>query len=95
MVELPCNDPEGCVHFKREQQLQAELDKHRWIPVTERLPKIGQEVLLYSVKFEGSKLCVLIWWREALEELVEFTHWKPITLPEEALKEKEDESITN
>ena len=28
------------------KQLQAELDKHRWIPVEERLPKIGEQIIV-------------------------------------------------
>jgi len=34
---------------KEIKQLQAELDKHRWIPVTERLPEDG----LYLTKYKG------------------------------------------
>ncbi len=67
------------------EQLQAELDAYRWIPVEERLPdKVG-----YYAVTDGKE-----WWRELWcfvdhsgakgwennHEVI--THWKPITLPE-------------
>ena len=58
---------ELCDLIEYSRQIQAELEKHRWIPTSERLPKTEQEVIVYSPKFVGSKFCVLIWWKEAFD----------------------------
>ena len=68
--------------IKYIEQLQAELEKHRWIPVSERLPEssgvvlvllsdgnIIQAISAYWVNYKG-------WLNQSI------THWKPIILPE-------------
>ncbi len=70
----------------KNEQLQAELDKYRWIPVSERLPKNANAVLLvwrnyfYIGCCRGGKFYI------AGELYTEVTHWKPIILPEQAKK---------
>ena len=66
-------------------KLQSQLDKHRWIPVTERLPKKGDEVFVLGGKI-GRTGCwngkswigfgITVRFKKAI------THWKPIILPE-------------
>ena len=75
--------------------LQAELDKHRWIPVEERLPEKNQRVDLYITitKTDGDyqtitkeRFCGYVWnCRSSFPDSHDFTHWKPIILPQ-ALK---------
>ena len=76
---------------KRIAQLEGELEKHRWIPVSEGLPKNSNPVLLfcdqqvvsgYLDRFEEP-----IKWqlytkghRDYYQDKV--THWKSLTLPE-------------
>lgn len=76
------------------EQLQAELEKHRWIPVTERLPENIATVwiLLYAKATEF--LCPNKgfygedengWGWKILGDglLTKVTYWKPIILPKE------------
>ena len=77
------------------EQLQAELDKHHWIPVEERLPPINGRYAVTDLKIWWQS-----WWGVNGEKGHEFgdegewyplhsrtiTHWKPEILPEQALK---------
>ncbi len=65
-------------------ELQAQLAKHRWIPVSERLPEnTGDYQVSNGIWIER------IWWdKEWIEQdgsrwpyAKKITHWKPITLP--------------
>ena len=63
-------------------RLKEELEKHRWIPVSERLPEKDGA---YQVFRKGNRapttrtyFCKDGW---VTHDIV--THWKPITLPEE------------
>ena len=59
-----------------------------WIPVTERLPQIGRNVLMFSTKgrcaegeFDGSG-----WWQYRWSAWInsqEVTHWMPLPEPPE------------
>lgn len=83
------------------EEQRKELERHRWIPVSERLPEPDKN---------GLSLCVLVfddgnpvnwgkatyvnysnkndgWWASDAN-IGEPTHWKPIILPEQALKDK-------
>ena len=67
------------------EQLQAELDKHRWIPVAERLPEKHD---MYDVS-DGRRKWEHLWikmfkgWRkDGMLHYESITHWKPIILPE-------------
>lgn len=78
------------------QQLQAELDKYRWIPVEEGLPKKTGSYLVLPYH----KHCPTLWyqkgwyWYNAFDDCVEselpnneplpkVTHYRPIILPPE------------
>lgn len=75
---------------------QAELDKHRWIPVSERLPKNVREKIdviakqtLASGKVTIKRLTNIEWsFVDTFPESIKITHWKPVILPEQALKAK-------
>ncbi len=73
--------------FKQQiKQLQAELDKHRWIPVSERLP---ENIPITLVLFDSGNIIQAICadWVNIEGKLNEhITHWKPIILPEKTLK---------
>ncbi len=66
-------------------ELQAELDNLRWIPVEERLPKKDGNIVLYK----KSKPMVMHYFTNRTSEqwLMGFTHWKPEILPEGECKQ--------
>ena len=78
-------------------QLQTEKNKHRWIPVTERLPEIikgidhSKDVWVCGEGFRGEKAYyekhkgfdVYSRYSEPEEYQKDITHWKPIFLPED------------
>jgi hypothetical protein len=94
-----------CKEQKERIELQAERireleEQSRWIPVSERLPKVpvgppnassekvwliwrGEAFKGYYTNFEGWRICGAY---KVPEYQKEVTHWKPIILPEQALK---------
>jgi hypothetical protein len=66
----------------RAKGLQAELDQHRWIPVSERLPSEEKDVLVWAKEkyFQISWYCL----EDKRWMFLQYppTHWKPIILPE-------------
>ena len=96
-VAAPPHDQEccGCVAILRKQNtdLKAQLDKLRWIPVAEGLPKNGRCVYVVMTTgmdtwgFQAYYNTVKKIW-EPYDPMVrgKVTHWKPITLPK---KERE------
>ncbi|KKM21497.1 hypothetical protein LCGC14_1634790 [marine sediment metagenome] len=78
-------------------QLQAELDKHRWIPVEERLPKrhkvkeYRSNMVLVCGDNEAWRACWRYdynqWMNADFYGLQKPTHWKPIILPKGECKQ--------
>ncbi len=72
----------GIEHEKEKNiQLQSQLDKHRWIPVSERLPEEAGFYLVAKLPEEK----IFVWWcQEPIKWDFKFrnvTHWKSIYLP--------------
>lgn len=60
-------------------RLAAELEKHRWIPVEERLPEMGKRVMIYTaIQHLGTKigLCSYNGWITEQGTPIEVTHWR-------------------
>jgi len=81
----------------RDKQLQAELAKHRWIPVSERLPEETIVAVVYAKHLAFEPMLHLADFTPSIGHFVfrdwdvwEVTHWKPIILPKEAPDGKED-----
>jgi hypothetical protein len=64
-------------------QLRTELDKHRWIPVSERLPdRKGLYLVLWHSTNDGvTQIRTCDEYIFDKNDSWEFTHWKPIILP--------------
>jgi len=79
-----------CLVVRENEKLQAELDKHRWIPVSERVPE-NNECVFITIKHMADTWGFLAWYSptkvkwEFYDNMVkgEVTHWKPIILPKE------------
>ena len=70
-------------------QLQADLEKHRWIPVSEKLPKHGCSILACGKDGYGYEICAVVSYNLEFNKfrvLTDVTHWKPIALPESEVK---------
>ncbi len=78
-------------------QLRAELEKHCWIPVSERLPKDEYDILAYGYDGYGYKIVINTSYNLEFKKfriLSEVTHWKPIILPEQALQNTNTDGAT-
>ena len=65
-------------------ELEGELDKHRWVPVSERLPKHGCSILARGKDGYGYKICAVVSYNLEFNKfrvLTDVTHWKQIYLP--------------
>jgi len=81
---------DGDVILKEIKQLKAELDKHRWIPVSEEpIPKDSGQYLVCNMRQGGVKR--LINWDTIHHQWGSYgvpisspqdTHWMPIILPD-------------
>ena len=90
----------------RIAELESALEKHRWIPVGERLPEAitkqihhSQDVLIVQDKWgvrrgyyqeKHQQWVTYGSYQNPQEYQNEITHWKPIILPEQAKKGKAD-----
>ena len=69
----------------KNKELQSELDKHRWIPVAERLPEKGGLYYTFA-RYTSMPLAVMFHikdkkWNHPQPSIRKITHWKPIILP--------------
>ena len=76
-------DKQKNISANKEKWYLTEYDKHRWIPVAERLPKEAKEI--WTATPDG--VIERWYWTDTLYEKDRirriFTHWKPIILPEQ------------
>ncbi len=73
--------------IQRIAELEAELEQHRWIPISERLPEDDSPHLFWLESgnvVQGIPSCELGKHNPPLTHKA--THWKLIILPEQALK---------
>jgi len=80
---------------KQAERIEEMKEQNRWIPVSERLPEEGQFCHLYMPEFnsncpqKGLYLSDKKVWLTTIKyrkRTRKVTHWKPIILPEQALK---------
>ena len=53
----------------------------RWIPVTERLPEQGQEVIVYSGGVLKPTVFAYQFWNKNYDSWARITHWMPLPQP--------------
>ena len=58
-------------------------EKQRWIPVTERLPERGQEVLVYAGDGHKPEVYAYSFWHKDFASFSRITHWLPLPEPPE------------
>ena len=52
--------------------------KPKWIPVTERLPEYGQEVLVYTGNILKPIVMGYTFWKKDYDTWLHVTHWMPL-----------------
>ena len=73
--------------LERITELEAQLEQHRWIPISERLPENIATVFIFTgegrggVGFYGEDETGYIWERLDHAINLNITHWKPIIQP--------------
>lgn len=75
------------------EQQQEELEQHRWIPVSERLPEDSGRLFAYGKDGYGYEIVVATSYDLKFKKfrvLSDVTHWKPIILPEQAIAKAEE-----
>ena len=68
------------------EELRKLKEERRWIPVTERLPEQGQEVIVYDGGTLKPKVFCYLFWDKHFDSWARVTHWMPLP---EAPKEVE------
>ena len=58
-----------------------EQEERRWIPVTERFPEYGQEVLVYTGNILKPIVMEYTFWRKDYDTWRHVTHWMPLPKP--------------
>ena len=57
------------------------LSPTEWIPVTERLPEQGQEVIVYDGGVLKPKVFAYHFWNKDFDSWTRITHWMPLPEP--------------
>lgn len=57
------------------------MAEQKWIPVTERLPERGQEVIVYSGGVLSPTVFAYHFWNECFDSWARITHWMPLPEP--------------
>lgn len=68
------------VKILEERQVTVDWDK-RWIPVTERLPERGQEVVVFSGGVLKGDVFAYLFWNKDYASWANITHWMPLPEP--------------
>ena len=58
-----------------------EIKMPTWIPVTERLPEQGQEVIVYDGGVLKPKVFCYLFWDKHYDNWARVTHWMPLPEP--------------
>lgn len=54
-----------------------------WIPVSERLPERGQEVIIYTGNIQKPTVLAYQFWNPKYDTWAHVTHWMPLPTPPE------------
>lgn len=54
------------------------LESRRWIPVSERLPEYGQEVIIYTGNTLKPIVIAYTFWKADYDTWLHVTHWMPM-----------------
>ena len=60
------------------EELRKLKDKIRWIPVTERLPERGSEIIVFTGKTAEPKVLAYSFWNPKYDLWGRVTHWMPL-----------------
>lgn len=75
-------------HYRATEDFARRLIDHakpvtiqRWIPVSERLPEQGQEVIVYDGGVLKPKVFCYLFWNKDYNSWARITHWMPLPEP--------------
>lgn len=75
-----CTTAHGSAPSKWESNFAKDTNVPSWIPVTERLPEQGQEVIVYSGGVLKPQVYCYLFWNPNYDSWARVTHW--MSLPE-------------
>lgn len=88
LLRLEYRLEQACAERDAVTKRMIELEqKQRWIPVAERLPEYGQEVIVYSGNVLKPVVYGVHYWNKEFNSWAHITHWMPLPEPP---KEDED-----
>ena len=61
--------------------LDNQVSSSKWIPVTERLPEYGQQVIVYTGNILSPMVLPYIFWDKDYDAFAHVTHWMPLPEP--------------
>ena len=65
------------------KQIEEMEAKNKWIPVSERLPERGQEVIIYTGNIQKPTVLAYQFWNPKYDTWAHVTHWMPLPTPPE------------
>jgi hypothetical protein len=61
--------------------LDNQVSSNKWIPVSERLPEYGQEVIVYTGNILKPIVMTYTFWNPEYDTWAHVTHWMPLPEP--------------
>lgn len=69
------------IGYKADHLIANGVTNQKWIPVTERLPEQGQEVILYTGNILKPTVLAYQFWNPKYDTWTHVTHWMPLPEP--------------
>lgn len=81
------SEDKGFIQKITDHLLSNGVTFQNWIPVTERLPEHGQEVIVYSGNILKPTVFAYQFWNPKYDSWKHITHWMPLPEPPKEVSE--------